>query len=81
MTGIVFRIAWKNLMRHRGKSLVIGSILFTGTLIMTVGNAVISGLDAGLAQNFRQRMTGDIVVVSTAQLKDNVFFTPMGEPV
>ena len=79
--NIVFRIAWKNLMRHRGKSLVIGSILFTGALIMTVGNAVISGLDAGLAQNFRQRMTGDIVVISTEQLKDNVFFTPMGEPV
>lgn len=78
---IISRIAWRNLNRHRGKSLVIGCILFTGTLIMTVGNAVISGLDNGLAANFRERLTGDIVIVSKNQLKDNVFFTPFAEPI
>ena len=79
--SVVISIAWRNLFRHKGKSFVIGSILFLGAVIMTVGNAIVSGLDQGLALNFRQRLTGDIVVVSTAQLKDNVFFTPMGEAI
>jgi len=60
---------------------VIGSILFIGTLIMTIGNAVISGLDTGLALHFRQQLCGDIVVISSDQIKENVFFIPMGEAV
>ena len=27
---LIIKIAWRNIMRHRGKSLVIGAILFWG---------------------------------------------------
>ncbi|NBV41596.1 ABC transporter permease [bacterium] len=79
--SVMMAMAWRNLFRHIGKSIVIGTILFLGALIMTVGNGVVTGLDDGLALNFRKRVTGDLVVISRDQLKENIFFTPMAEPV
>src|SRR4030042_6218137 len=79
--GLIIKIAWRNIQRHRGKSLVIGIILFLGALIMTVGNGVISGMDKGLRENIMNRFTGQIVVISSMQEQDNVVFTPMGKDV
>ena len=79
--GLIIKIAWRNIQRHRGKSFVIGIILFLGALIMTIGNGVISGMDKGLRENIMNRFTGQIVVVSKMQDQDNVVFTPMGKDV
>jgi ABC-type lipoprotein release transport system permease subunit len=64
MMSLAFTIAWRNLWRHRGKSIVIGVILFLGALLMTVGNGLISGMEKGLAENIVNSFTGDIVVIS-----------------
>ena len=79
--GLIIKIAWRNIQRHKGKSLVIGIILFLGALIMTIGNGITSGMDRGLRENIMNRFTGQIVVVSSAQEQDNVIFTPMGKDV
>jgi putative ABC transport system permease protein len=79
--GLILKIAWRNIQRHRGKSLIIGAILFLGALIMTVGNGVISGMDKGLAANIVHSFTGDIVLVSDKQESDNVFLEFMGKAV
>lgn len=76
---LIFKIAWRNILRHKGKSLVIGIILFLGAFIMTLGNGIISGMDKGIAENIVNRFTGHIVLVSTNQEFDNVLFTPMGK--
>lgn len=78
---IAFVIAARNLLRHKGKSLVIGAILFMGALIMTLGNAVISGMNRGLSENIVERFTGHIVVISEAQENPNILFTPMGKDI
>jgi len=79
--NLIIKIAWRNIMRHRGKSLVIGAILFTGALLMTVGNGVISGMDAGLQKNIVEGFCGDALLVSDKQESDNVFLDPMGKAV
>jgi putative ABC transport system permease protein len=79
--GLIFKIAWRNIQRHRGKSLIIGAILFLGALIMTVGNGVISGMDKGLGTNMVHSFTGDIVLISDKQESDNVFLEFMGKAV
>lgn len=76
---LTFTIAWRNLLRHKGKSLVIGVILFLGALVMTLGNAVVSGMDRGLRQNIVERFTGHIVLLSEKQETDNALFIPMGK--
>ncbi len=79
--NISFKIAWRNIQRHKGKSLVIGIILFLGAFIMTVGNGVISGMDKGLRENIMNRFTGHILIISKKQEMDNVLLTPMGKDV
>jgi putative ABC transport system permease protein len=79
--NLILKIAWRNIMRHKGKSLVIGAILFFGALIMTIGNGVISGMDAGLQETIVHSFTGDIVLMSDKQESDNVFFEMMGKAV
>lgn len=71
-------IAWRNIFRHKGKSLVIGSILFLGSLIMTVGNGVISGMDRGVERNIVNGFLGNAVIISDKQKSDNILFEMMG---
>jgi len=77
--AITLTIAWRNLWRHKGKSLIVGTILFFGALIMTFGNAVVAGMERGLAENIVSRFTGHIVLVSTNTTFDNILYTMMGE--
>lgn len=78
---LMLKIAWRNIFRHRGKSLVIGIILFLGALLMTVGNGVITGMDHGISKNIVNAFMGDIVLISEKQKSDNVFFDFMGTSV
>jgi ABC-type lipoprotein release transport system permease subunit len=77
---LVFKIAWRNILRHKGKSIIIGSILFLGALIMTLGNATAIGMQKGVEQNIVRSFTGHIILVSDQETKDNVLFTPMAKP-
>ena len=78
---LILTIAWRNIFRHRGKSLIIGAILFMGAFLMTVGNGVISGMDAGLQKNIVEGFCGDALLVSDKQESDNVFLEFMGKAV
>lgn len=69
----------RNLLRHRGRSVVVGAILFLGALVMTVGNGVLSGMENGLRENIRDGFLGDVVVASSAQRSDNVLMGVMGK--
>ncbi len=79
--NLIIKIAWRNILRHKGKSLIIGVILFLGALIMTIGNGVISGMDKGLQENIINCFTGDAVIISGKQQSDNVFLDMMGKAV
>jgi len=78
---LILTIAWRNLWRHRGQSLVVGTILFLGAALMTLGNGVISGMDRGLHKTIVQSFTGDWVLVPDAQEDDNVFLEMMGRAI
>ena len=75
---LILTIAWRNILRHRGKSLVVGAILFLGALLMTVGNGVISGMAAGVEKNIVEGFMGDLVLISDKQKSDNILFEMMG---
>lgn len=66
-------------MRHRGRSLVVGIILFFGAMVMTVGNGVLSGMELGLRENIREGFLGDVVIASDEQESDNVLMGVMGK--
>ncbi len=68
----VWRIAWRNIFRHKGKTAVIGSILFLGAFILTLGSSIIAGLNRGLESNLVHCFTGDVVIISNQQKTDAV---------
>lgn len=78
---LIFKIAWRNIKRHRGKSLIIGVILFLGALLMTIGNGVISGMNVGLENNIVNGFMGDIVIISGREKSDNMLFKMYGESI
>lgn len=78
--NLTIKIAWRNIWRHKGKSMVIGSILFIGALLMTLGNGIISGMEKGLKENISKTFTGDIVISSSRELTDDVLLRQMGTP-
>lgn len=75
--GIAFKIAWRNIWKHKAKSIVIGFILMFGAFLMTVGNAMISGMEKGFEDNIINSFTGDIVILAGDQEKDNVLLDMM----
>jgi len=78
---LIIKIAWRNMFRHRGKSLVIGTILFLGAFLLTLGNSVITGMEAGLDKSVVEGFTGDVILVSKSQQDDNVILGMMGKAV
>lgn len=76
----ILKIAWRSLLRHKAKSIIIGTILFLGALIMTLGNATAIGMQRGVEENMVRSFTGHIILVSDEETKDNVLFTPMMKP-
>jgi putative ABC transport system permease protein len=77
---LTLKIAWRSLLRHKAKSLVIGVILFLGAFIMTLGDATAIGMRRGIEDNMVKSFTGNVVLVSDEETKDNVLFTPMMKP-
>jgi ABC-type lipoprotein release transport system permease subunit len=71
--SLIIKIALRNVLRHKGKSLIIGIILFLGSLFMTLGSAIITGMEKGLHDNIVESFTGDYVIVSTNQKDESIF--------
>lgn len=67
------KIAWRNIWRHKSKSLIIGVILFLGAFLMTLGNAIVSGMEKGLEKNLKGSFTGDVLIISNKEEKDAIF--------
>jgi ABC-type lipoprotein release transport system permease subunit len=78
---LILKIAWRNIKRHKGKSLIIGIILFLGALLMTIGNGVISGMNEGLERNIINGFMGDIAIISNKEKSDNILLKMYGEAI
>src|SRR5262245_26341271 len=78
---LILKIAWRNVLRHKGKSLMIGVILFLGAFLMTLGNGLVSGMDRGLKDNIINTFLGHLVILSVDQKSDNVLFELYGKTV
>ncbi len=70
--GLIFKISFRNILRHKGKSFVIGTILFIGAMFMTLGNGIITGTKKGIEVNLVDRAIGNITVLSAHQKNDEI---------
>ena len=69
---LIYKIAVRNLLRHKGRSLAVGLVIFIGAFFMTLGNGAIVGMEKGLEFNIIKGLLGDISIMSAERKNDNL---------
>lgn len=64
MTGLIWRIALRNVLAHRTKSIIVGIIFALGALVVVVGNALVDAMDVGMARSIQESLAGHLQVHS-----------------
>lgn len=64
---VMLRIAFRNLLEHKAKSLIIGILLALGVVILIVGNSFMDTAAKGVKDTFIANYTGDIFVHAVAK--------------
>ncbi len=60
--GVLIRIALRNLREHTSKSLIIGTLIVLGVIIIVVGNSVLDTAEQGVHRMFIDNYTGDVFI-------------------
>ncbi len=59
---VLIRIALRNLREHTSKSLIIGSLIILGVIIIVVGNSLLDTAEQGVHRMFIDNYTGDVFI-------------------
>lgn len=70
---VLLRIAFRNLLEHKAKSLIIGVLLALGVVILVVGNAFMDTAAAGVKDSFIGNYTGDVFISAKARSPVSLF--------
>lgn len=70
---VLLRIALRNLIEHKSKSLIIGIIIAIGVIIIIVGNSLMDTATLGIQRMFIDNYTGDIMISGKADGEVSLF--------
>ena len=73
MMPVLARISFRNLLEHKTKSLIIGTIIAVGIVVIIVGNALMDTAALGIQRGFIDNYTGDIMVAGYAENDVSLF--------
>jgi putative ABC transport system permease protein len=59
-------MAFRNLLEHKAKSLIVGILLSLGVLILVLGNSFLDASKRGIEASFTANYTGDLIVTGVA---------------
>ncbi len=71
--SLLFRIASRNLLEHRGKTLIIGILVALGVVILVVGNSMMETARRGIQRAFIDNYTANIMISGTAESPISLF--------
>ena len=63
---VTLRMAFRNLLEHKAKSLIVGILLSLGVLILVLGNSFLDASKRGIEASFTTNYTGDLIVTGVA---------------
>lgn len=75
--GVLIRIALRNLLEHKAKTLIIGLIITVGVIVIVVGGAFLDRAELGIRRAFTENFTGDIYVYGEAPTPTSILFGRM----
>ena len=81
--AILLKIAYRNLREHKTKTLIIGSIIALGLLILVVGNSLLDTAEEGIRKMFTENFTGQVIITASRNENLSLFMGPgrmNGEP-
>ncbi len=61
---LLVRLALRNLLAHRIKSLIVGSILFFGTFLVVLGSSILDSVEESMAKAITSSLSGHLQVYS-----------------
>jgi putative ABC transport system permease protein len=70
---VLVRIAFRNLLEHRAKSLIIGVLIALGVVILVVGNSFMDTAAKGVKDTFTGNYTGDLFVSAKSRSPISLF--------
>ena len=59
---VIYKIAFRNLLEHKVKTLIVGVLIALGTFVLVAGNSFLDSLTAGLRRSYIENYTGDIII-------------------
>ncbi|MEN6476958.1 MAG: FtsX-like permease family protein [Rectinema sp.] len=59
---VIIRMAFRNILEHKSKSLIVGVLLAMGALILVLGNSFINASQMGIRTMFTESYTGDVFI-------------------
>ncbi len=70
---VLIRIALRNLLEHKVKTLIIGIIITVGVIVLIVGNSLMDTARQGIERAFISNYTGHIMISGTAEGEVSLF--------
>jgi len=69
---LIFKIAFRNLFRRKGRSIAIGCVLMIGVFFMILGMGTIAGMEQGLRKNVVKGLIGEVTIMSAERKEDQI---------
>ncbi len=63
---VTIRMAFRNLVEHKAKSLIVGILLALGVLILVLGNSFLDASKRGIEASFTANYTADVIITGKA---------------
>ncbi|MDP6189352.1 MAG: ABC transporter permease [Gammaproteobacteria bacterium] len=80
---MLIKLALRNLLQHRSKSLIVGALMAFGVMLLVVGNSVMHSLNQKMQASFTEQYSGDLFIytdpIAKAQMELNQRLTNMPE--
>ncbi len=67
------RLALRNLVQHKGKTLIVGVLIALGVAIMVIGSSVLDSASRSLQRSFTDTYTGQVVITGKARATVGMF--------
>ena len=69
---LILKIAFRNLFRHKGRSIAIGSVIMIGVFFMILGMGTIAGMEKGITKNVIRGLVGEVTLLTADRKDDNL---------
>ena len=75
---VLMKIAVRNLLQHKTKTIIIGSILMVGMIIVVMGNSFVNTITESISQNYIESFSGDMIISARSPKPVSLFSIEAG---